>query len=74
MKKVLFGLMVLGSLTAVAQDQAFVGEHGEKQAVCEPCEARKRAELEQKQREAGKDLATSGSQQKSGGKSSASKQ
>ncbi len=74
MKKVLFGLMVLTSLSVFADDQAFVGEHGEKQAVCEPCEARKRAELEQKQREAGKDLATSGGQKKSGGKASASKQ
>lgn len=73
MKNVFFGLMVLTSLSAFAQE-AFVGEHGEKQAVCEPCEARKRAELEQKAREAGKDTSTAGAAVKSGGKASASKQ
>lgn len=73
MKKVLLVFMVLASLTAIA-DEAFVGEHGEKQAVCEPCEARKRAELEQHQREAGKDVSSAGKDVKSSGKQSASKQ
>jgi hypothetical protein len=73
MKKVLLGLMVLGSLTAFADDQSFVGEHGEKETVCAPCEAAKEARLKQS-REAGKDLEVSGTQTKSSGKGSASKQ
>jgi len=73
MKKVFLVFMVLASMTAFA-DEAFVGEHGEKQTSCEPCEARKRAELEQKQREAGKDTSTAGTAVKGSGKASASKQ
>ncbi|GEM_PF-4817535 len=74
MKKVLLVFMVLASLTAIA-DEAFVGEHGEKQAVCEPCEAKAKLQLEQKAREAGKDVSSSaGKDVKSSGKQSASKQ
>lgn len=73
MKKVLLVCMVMASIAAFA-DEAFVGEHSEKHTTCEPCEARARMELEQKQRDAGKNVSSGGNAVKSGGKASASKQ